>query len=1201
MSGLSAPTIAISPGYAQANTIPVLVSDVNDPRPVFAGIEFSIFNTSNNTFSIQKFICEQLCHVEGMGDKQYVAYINTSQLNDVDIVISAKIMYLNNVFSPLSDELYVKAIAPLNAPEIEATLRIDTNSGYVSVFDPSSEYLQDPSAGIYYFLQYKDNLNKQQTLSGFILSSDPDINVDSGLIRFPIKDLLVPSTLMYVAVQWQYGHDGIMYLSNISNTMIIDTLAQPLPPKNLTGIATNSSPDLFEDPYFPYTDLSWNPPSLLPFFEFDRYRIYRKQIITGGVDTSSNEYIALVDLSNNVLHYHDSAVEFNNSYNYVIVSVTADGAESIYSNEILIVYPDFEELTNINAYQITAINNLPAIRVECTPPTNLPLQHIFVEQYMIDDNGDESLTDTNTMPPESLVDELYSCVFANLHCNVTYYYKLRAVSYNDFSNNWFTSNNVVVPRPAPVTEASAVQVTAVNNLPSIVVSWTLPENTDQVPVQTIKVEQFKNGSLDASVDLSGADISYQFENLSSNASYYYVITSYSYDEVANEFPVETNQVDVPRAAPVTDASAVKVTAVNNLPSIVVSWVLPENTAQVPVETIRVEQYKNGSFDASVDLSNNVVSHQFENLSSNASYYYVITSYSYDEVANEFPVETNSVSTDVMPPIDLATMINDQNPAAAPSITLSWSPPDNMSLVPVETYTIYFRDNSGNDTNVSVDSSINSIVFTDIIVDKTFEYYIKSFAYDGGVSVNSDTISQYVEIPAAVQGLSASNDHASNTLTLTWSLPSNYSTIPPQYYKIEYKKSTEDTWTTPTSTLSGNSTTYIFTDVLVPGNTYNIQVTSIPFIYLNTTALSYMATSIVIHRPYPVNSIVATYNSENRNIDITWVNPNDMDCVLNFKLEKLLASVAGSTWTTLTSPVKTSTSFTDTDVSSGMTYAYRIRTEGYQSSASDWVTSSNITPYRQASVVQQLFLTAYSKYLLVQFNAPANLYDMVGNHYVVEIYDMSDILIIRDESISYAESVKKHYDDYEYDVIQNDVTYKVKVWLVTSTLEVVNVPSTTIVGDSVYSNNATTGDNPIILDMTQNDGNGNVVVNFISNILDTDGTAFTPFTSYGEMVYSLTMLVGSTNNGEAVRSLVRINSSGLAVDASDIALNPQPGVLSYQFIESVAGEAEAGNDYVGNHYRITYQPYVVGTTTTTTASFVGIALSNQNGTTSKLVA
>ena len=233
-------------------------------------------------------------------------------------------------------------------------------------------------------------------------------------------------------------------------------------------------------------------------------------------------------------------------------------------------------------------------------------------------------------------------------------------------------------------------------------------------------------------------------------------------------------------------------------------------------------------------------------------------------------------------------------SASDSISVSWK-----SVSGAEYYNIY-RATSLNGTKTKIASNITALTYTDKTVESGNTYYYYITAYDKGFAKESDYSSPLYTTVSAAEPVPPANVTATagdNSVKISWSAVSGAT-------KYRVQKTTGSSWST---IVYPTATSYTDTDV-TNGTTYKYRVLA----YVNGAWSE--ASSAVSATPFSTTPQNLKTISGDGIATIIW---DAVNGATKYRVQRL----NGTTWTTIKYP--TTTSYTDTGLTNGTTYRYRV--------------------------------------------------------------------------------------------------------------------------------------------------------------------------------------------------------------------------------------------------------------------------------------
>jgi chitodextrinase len=292
--------------------------------------------------------------------------------------------------------------------------------------------------------------------------------------------------------------------------------------------------------------------------------------------------------------------------------------------------------------------------------------------------------------------------------------------------------------------------------------------------------------------------------------------------------------------------------------------------------------------------------------------YSNSDYSISKSAATFPATTKL----------LAPTLGEVKATGSNAISVAWSTVSNASG-----YTVQYATNSAFTTGIgtkTVSSSITSTTIDGLSADTT--YYVRVMATGTGAYSNSDysayksatTFSVTTKLPVAPANFK-STAQTSNSVTLTWDSQTNLTS-----YKLEYKKSTDQTWIT-WSPAPGTDAVSATVTGLAANTEYNFRLTATNDDGSETSTTN--ATTDPLVPPEPQTGLVVTEKTTD-SISLVW---GSVDSAICYEIQYCLNG--GRTWIAGT---KTDVpSATIEKLAADMNYTFRVRAVLSDGDVSDW--------------------------------------------------------------------------------------------------------------------------------------------------------------------------------------------------------------------------------------------------------------------------
>jgi transcriptional regulator CtsR len=471
---------------------------------------------------------------------------------------------------------------------------------------------------------------------------------------------------------------------------------------------------------------------------------------------------------------------------------------------------------------------------------------------------------------------------SGLSAGITYTYRVKA--YNNIGDSDYSAAASAVTGVIPATP-SDLEATTVSKS-KIKLTWTDRSNNET----GFKIERRVGGGSYSQIATVAANITtYSDTGLSAGKTYYYRVRAYNStgnSAYSNQVSTTTSTPDAP-----SDLSAETL----SYTQIELSWEDNSNN-----ETgFKIERKKEGgSFSQIGTVGADVTTYKDYDLTANTTYFYRVRAY--NSIGNSaYCAEVNAVTSFLGAPSKLAAKT-----ISGSQINLSW------------------KDNAGNETGFKIERRTSKGSYKQIatvgknktsysdkgLADNTTYYYrVRAYNSSTNSAYSNESSTTTGSIPTAPSNLTAA-PVSSSRISLTWKDSSNNETG----FKIERKKSGGSY--KQITTLSANTTSYTDTG-LSSDATYYYRVRA--YNSIGNSTYSNEAT-VAMGAPAAPTKLTAAAVSSSR-ISLTWKDSSNNET--GFKIER---KKSGGSYKQITTLSANTTSYTDTGLSSGVTYYYRVR-------------------------------------------------------------------------------------------------------------------------------------------------------------------------------------------------------------------------------------------------------------------------------------
>jgi glucuronoarabinoxylan endo-1,4-beta-xylanase len=274
------------------------------------------------------------------------------------------------------------------------------------------------------------------------------------------------------------------------------------------------------------------------------------------------------------------------------------------------------------------------------------------------------------------------------------------------------------------------------------------------------------------------------------------------------------------------------------------------------------------------------------------------SYSYTVGADSIVTLDGFASTTPItsPPVGLLATA-----ASTSSIQLAWT--NNLSGV--TGYTVQRSPDGSTWTTLTNSLSSSTYSYTDSSLQQNTLYYYRVVANNGTTNSN---VTSAMTLPNAPTGLTASYNSSNLNVSLTWTGNS-----PSTDYAVDYSTDSGNTWTTRAADIASGTTNY--TDTTSPDlATVLYRVRAIYGANSSAPSNTYSVTTTVLRPPA---SLAATVSGIS--VKLTWSDATTTSATVYIE-----RSTDNVNWTVITTIARGVQTYTDSTVTEGGTYYYRIR-------------------------------------------------------------------------------------------------------------------------------------------------------------------------------------------------------------------------------------------------------------------------------------
>ncbi len=503
----------------------------------------------------------------------------------------------------------------------------------------------------------------------------------------------------------------------------------------------------------------------------------------------------------------------------------------------------------------------------------------------------------------------------------TYAYRLRAA--NSVGNGaWSNEADDTTDNDVPA--AVADLLASATDLTTIRITWTAPAaNGAAISGYTLQRKTGTGNYANVSTTIAAGATSYEDTSLTAATTYTYqirAVNSVGNAEWSNEATETTPAAGAPSA--VSDLTA---TASSTAIAIDLSWSAPTtNGSAITGYTLQRKTGSGNYADVSTTIPADATAYADEDddLTPATEYTYRIRAAS--SAGNGPWSNEESATTGNAPPAAVTDLA--ATSVGARSISLSWTPPANNGS-PIIEYVVHRRVLTGFPSEAQFLLTARATDFTDFRLKPATQYGYRIRATN---SLGDGEWSEEVLIttgpaePGVIIGLTAtagsSDPHRS--VDLTWTAPpTSGATI--TAYTLQ-RKTGSGTYANVSTTIAADATSYSDTG-LTPGATYAYRIRAANSTGEGEWSAERSVTTTDTSKPAAITDLDATKDANNgaTEIDLTWSTPNaNGEDITAYRLERKAGS---GSYALLSSSIAVSdTTYSDTGLSLGTTYTYRLR-------------------------------------------------------------------------------------------------------------------------------------------------------------------------------------------------------------------------------------------------------------------------------------
>jgi fibronectin type 3 domain-containing protein len=453
---------------------------------------------------------------------------------------------------------------------------------------------------------------------------------------------------------------------------------------------------------------------------------------------------------------------------------------------------------------------------------------------------------------------------------------------------------------------------------SVTLSWSAPVSDGGAAITGYAVYRgtATGGESAIPVATNVSTRSFTDASLINGTTYYYRVAAVN---AAGTSPPSGEAFATPQLVQATvPAAPTGLVAVGGSNSVGLSWIAPTVTGGSPITGYNVFRGTTVGGESATALATNVTLTSFTDtaLTNGSTYYYKVAAV---KAVGTSPSSTEASATPqaTAPSAPLTLVASGGNA----SVALSWAAPTTDGGSGLTGYNVYRGTSAGGEAAIALATGMTLTSFTDTTAANGSTYYYKVVAVNTvGISPQSNEASatpqQAATVASAPTALTASSGNA--TAGLSWTAPTSTGGSPILSYNV-YRGTTAG-GESGTALATGVKLTS-FTDTgLTNGSTYYYKVVAVNAVGISAQSGEASATP---QATAPSAPLTLTASSGNATAGLSWSVPasNGGSTLLSYNIYR--GTTAGGESATALATNVTLTSFTDTALTNGATYYYKV--------------------------------------------------------------------------------------------------------------------------------------------------------------------------------------------------------------------------------------------------------------------------------------
>jgi titin len=452
--------------------------------------------------------------------------------------------------------------------------------------------------------------------------------------------------------------------------------------------------------------------------------------------------------------------------------------------------------------------------------------------------------------------------------------------------------------PGPPTGLAA---TAGNG--SIHLAWTAPASNGGAAITGYNIYRGTASGTEVRVTSGVSGLTFTDGSLVNGTPYFYKVSAVN---SAGEGPLSSEVSATPATVP---GAAQNLVAVAGNGSVSLSWNAPAGNGGAAVTSYNMLRSTTSGTETTLSTGVSATSYTDTTVSNGTTYYYEVTAVN---SVGPGPVSGEASATPTPAPTVPTAPQNLLAVAGNGSVALSWTAPASNGGTAVSSYNVWRSTSSGSESLLN--SGVIGTSFSDGSALNGITYFYKVAAVNsvGPGPLSNETSATPATVASAPQNLVAVAGNAS--VSLSWSAPASNGGAAVSSYNV-LRATTSGAESTLSTGVSGTS----YTDTTVSnGSTYYYEVRAVNSAGQGVVSNEASATPAPTAPSAPQN---LTASAGNASVSLSWTAPASNGGAAVSSYNVLRATTSGAE-TTLSTGVS-GTSYTDTTVSNGSTYYYKV--------------------------------------------------------------------------------------------------------------------------------------------------------------------------------------------------------------------------------------------------------------------------------------